>query len=281
MSAADGDGRRDRTWICPLASLALAAGVLLLFGWSVWTALAAVVLMACPVAWLWAAIAGRGPLPVPVGPVPQTRGLTMDWAAPVYDVMCRSMGLGPAFRERTLAVADLRAGERLLDAGCGTGVLTRLAADRVGAGGRAIGVDPGPDMIRVARANAAAARNAAEFRPGALEALPFEAASFDVVAISFVLHHLPEDLRPAGLAEARRVLKPGGRLVMVDLDWPALPLWWLAVWPPWLTRARGLLRGDAPDLLRRAGFVPVERVGRRAGLISLWKAVKPADATDR
>ena len=264
---------------CPLISLALAAALLLAFAPAWWSLLLAALLLACPISALWAAWSGRGPLPVPLGePVPATRGITMDYAVPFYDGMCRTMGLGAGFRRRTLALAGIRPGERVLDVGCGTGVLTRLAAEAVGPTGAATGIDPGPDMIRMARRNAAASASPARFHLAAVESLPFADAGFDVVLSSLMLHHLPADIRRQGLAEIRRVLKPGGRLLAVDFDRPANPLWWLVIWPMrMMPTIDANLRGQVPAELRAAGFAPVETLGHWRGLLGFWRARRPAE----
>lgn len=264
---------------CPLISLALAAAVLLAFAPAWWSLFVAVVLLACPVSALWAAWTGRGPLPVPLDePIPVTRGITMDYAVPVYDVLCRVIGLGAAFRKRTLELAGVRPGEHMLDVGCGTGVLTRLAAETVGPAGAATGIDPGPDMIRMARQNAAATASAARFHLAAVESLPFADAGFDVVLSSLMLHHLPADVRRQGLAEIRRVLKPGGRLLAVDIDRPENRLWWLVIWPMRMMPTVDCnLRGEVPAELRAAGFAPVEVLGHWRGLLGFWRAHRPAD----
>lgn len=224
---------------------------------------------ACGYAWFLA----RRAL-VPLEPAPATRGELMDWAAPFYDAGCALVGLGRRFRAWTLHHATLRAGERVLDVGCGTGVLTRLAAQAVGASGAAIGIDPGPAMIAEARRKASASR--AEFRLAAIEQLPFEDRRFDAVLSSLMLHHLPPDLKTQGLAEVYRVLRPGGRLVAVDLDRPANPLWWLLFWPArWMSGVAANLRGDVPACLRAAGFAPVEARARWLDLLTLWVARKP------
>jgi ArsR family transcriptional regulator len=80
--------------------------------------------------------------------------------------------------------------------------------------GRVIGVDASAEMLMAARERVAGLRNV-ELRSGSLEALPIESASLDAVTLMLVLHHLPA---PAvALTEAARVLKPGGRLLLVDM----------------------------------------------------------------
>lgn len=208
--------------------------------------------------------------------VPRTRGAVMNWQAPFYDLGCALVGLGRRFRAQTLRHAALQAGERMLDVGCGTGVLTCLAAAAVGPHGRAVGVDPAPRMIAVALRNATHAYSHAEFHVGVIERLPFADASFDVVLSSLMLHHLPPELKRAGLAEVYRVLRPGGRLVVVDLDHPGNPLWWLP-FGPWLLvpMIADNLRGRIPRYLEAAGFRPVRALGRWFVLLTFWSAARP------
>lgn len=208
--------------------------------------------------------------------VPGTRGMVMNWQAPFYDWGCRVIGLGRNFRAETLRYAMLKPGERVLDVGCGTGVLTRLAAEAVGPSGHVVGIDPSPGMIGVARVNATQISSRAEFKLAAIERLPFEDASFDVVLSSCMLHHLPAELKHEGLREVRRMLKPGGRFVAVDIDRPANPLWWLVIWPLLMMQMTAInLRGEIPDYLRGAGFERIQVKGRWAGWLSFWVATKP------
>ena len=114
------------------------------------------------------------------------------------------------------AVADLHPGETVLDLGSGAGADVLISARRVAPGGRAIGLDMTDEMLALARANAAAAGvENAEFVKGYLEDIPLPDASVDVVISNCVIN-LAADKRVV-LAEAARVLRPGGRFAVSDV----------------------------------------------------------------
>ena len=136
-----------------------------------------------------------------------------------YDlrILFHTRGRERQFREEQVRLAGLAAGDRVLDIGCGTGGFALAAARAVGTSGSVVGIDPSPEMAGRARSKARRAGSAATFQVAAIEALPFPDAAFDVVTISLVLHQLPADAIHRGMAEVRRVLKPGGRLFALDM----------------------------------------------------------------
>ncbi len=206
----------------------------------------------------------------------ETHGMPLNWLAPVYDKLCSTFGLGLAFRETTLRHATLKPGERVLDVGCGTGVLTRLAAEAVGEKGHVIGIDPATKMISIAKENAAIEKSHAEFRVATIENLPFEDSSFDCALSSLMIHHLPPDLKLTGLTEVYRVLRPGGRLLAVDIYRPVNLLWWIIAWVLYFSRfTRDHIAGRLPSYFRQAGFHQVETVGHSKGILTFWLAQKP------
>lgn len=121
-----------------------------------------------------------------------------------------------ALHARAAALLDLQPGQRVLDAGCGTGAVARRMLTAVGPTGRVVGIDPNPEMVDTCE----------RLSPGvtvhraALPDLPFDTASFDAVHCERVLQHV----RPAQacVAELLRVCRPGGRVALVDTDWLSL-----------------------------------------------------------
>jgi ubiquinone/menaquinone biosynthesis C-methylase UbiE len=123
-----------------------------------------------------------------------------------------------AARETYLGLLDIATGERVLDVGCGSGAVTREIARRVGSRGLAVGVDPSPALLAVARelAQEAGFADRVEFCEGTALRFPFPDRSFDAVVCVTVLSHVPRG--EAAIPELVRVLRSGGRLGVFDLD---------------------------------------------------------------
>lgn len=110
-----------------------------------------------------------------------------------------------------LRTADLRTGERVLDVACGTGIITRAAAEQVGQTGTVTAVDLAPDMLEVAKATPAAGAPI-QWHQADATSLPLPDASYDVALCQMGIMFMEDRTRP--LAELRRVLTPGGRVVI-------------------------------------------------------------------
>jgi arsenite methyltransferase len=127
-----------------------------------------------------------------------------------------------AQRCATLEVLDLRAGEQVLDIGSGPGLLAYDMAATVGPQGRLCGIDTSEPMLAMA-GKRCAGQPWAEFRPADATRLPYPDASFDAAVSTQVYEYVPDI--PAALTELHRVLRPGGRAVIVDTDYGSLVIY--------------------------------------------------------
>jgi arsenite methyltransferase len=163
-----------------------------------------------------------------------------------------------AQRRAVLSALQLKAGERVLDIGSGPGFMTLEMAAVVGSEGRVHGIDPSESMLNLAR-NRCAEYPWAEFQSADALNLPFEDHSFDV-AVSTQVYEYVADI-PAALAELRRVLRPGGRALILDTDYGSLVIHTeneprmarvLAAWDEHFVHAK--LPRSLSSQLREAGF---------------------------
>lgn len=144
--------------------------------------------------------------------------------APVYDRLNTVMTLGAdqGWRRAAARACGLVSGGQALDVACGTGKLTVLLAAAVGPTGRVVGLDASEEMLEIARRQSGAGDQVVFVRGDAL-ALPFADGTFDAAAIAFGLRNLADYRR--GLAEMARVVRPGGRVVCLELTHPRPRLW--------------------------------------------------------
>jgi len=161
------------------------------------------------------------------------------------------------------ALADLREGETVLDLGSGGGIDVFLAAKKVGPKGRVIGVDMTEEMVQLARGNAEEmnARNV-DFRLGEIENLPVEDGIVDVIISNCVINLSPDKDRV--FAEAFRVLKPGGRMLISDIVTQGeLPNEIRENLEMWATCIAGALdEKEYLQKIRNAGFKKVRIIGK-------------------
>lgn len=152
-------------------------------------------------------------------PQPTTDGATIG-PARTYEALSKLVFAGRRRRvfSRLVELSGAQRGDRVLDIGCGPGYLTRLAADAIGPGGEAVGIDASPSVIGYAQRTTRQAN--CTFRLGTAEALDLPDGSFDVVLSNLMIHHLPEDKRAEAITETFRVLRPGGRLLVADFRPP-------------------------------------------------------------
>jgi demethylmenaquinone methyltransferase / 2-methoxy-6-polyprenyl-1,4-benzoquinol methylase len=206
---------------------------------------------------------------------PQVRAM-FDRIARVYDRMNSVMtaGMHHRWRERAADLADLAPGARALDVACGTGDLALELARRVGPGGEVVACDFSDQMLELARAKAAATPTVRVEWANALE-LPYRDDEFAAATVGFGARNFSDLER--GLSEMARVVRPGGKVVVLEITTPTRPplstfyrLWFDRVVP-----ALGRVAGDAdaytylPSSVRRfpgphALAATMERCGLRS-----------------
>jgi demethylmenaquinone methyltransferase/2-methoxy-6-polyprenyl-1,4-benzoquinol methylase len=224
----------------------------------------------------------------------RVRGV-FDSVASKYDVMndVLSMGLHRAWKAYTVSVANVQPGDKVLDIAGGTGDLARAFARRAGREGRVVLTDINEAMLRTGRDRLL---NEGLVLPTAAcdaEKLPFATGTFDLVSVAFGLRNMTH--KDQALAEMNRVLRPGGRLLVLEFSKPAAALqkpydWYSFKFMPLMGR---LIAGDGdsyqylaesirmhPDqaalkaLMQTAGFAHVDVHNLAAGIVALHVGIK-------
>ena len=224
----------------------------------------------------------------------RVRGV-FDSVASKYDVMndLMSMGLHRAWKAYTVAVANARPGDRVLDIAGGTGDLARAFDKKVGPSGLVVHTDINEAMLRQGRDRLT---DAGVLLPTSIcdaETLPFPEAAFDIVCVAFGLRNMTH--KDKALSEMSRVLRPGGRLLVLEFSKVAQPLEKLYDWYSFkvLPRVGQWVAGDAESyqylaesirmhpsqaelkaMLKVAGFGHVDVHNLSAGIVALHVGIK-------
>ena len=224
----------------------------------------------------------------------RVRGV-FDSVASRYDVMndLMSLGLHRAWKAYTVAVANLRQGDRVLDLAGGTGDLARAFARKVGDKGMVVHTDINEAMLRRGRDRLIDEGLVLPTVICDAEALPFAAGGFDLVSVAFGLRNMTHKDR--ALAEMNRVLRPGGRLLVLEFSKIAPPLAKTYDWYSFnvLPRLGQLVAGDATSyrylaesirmhpgqaelkaMMKSAGFGHVDVHNLSAGVVALHVGIK-------
>ena len=218
-----------------------------------------------------------------------------DSVAPKYDVMndLMSMGLHRAWKAYTVMVADVREGFQVLDIAGGTGDLALAFSKKVGKTGRVVHTDINEAMLRTGRDRLLNAGVALPTMVCDAEKLPFPDNHFDVVSVAFGLRNMTH--KDIALAEMNRVLKPGGKLLVLEFSKVARPLEKAYDWYSFkvLPRLGKLVAGDdasyrylaesirmhptqneLKDLMHKALFGHVDYHNLTGGMVALHVGIK-------
>ncbi|WP_321389752.1 class I SAM-dependent methyltransferase [uncultured Desulfuromusa sp.] len=216
------------------------------------------------------------PSPQTPGPAAlPTRGRVLVHAAVIYDAVQPLVTLGQEARlNRWLAEQiSLPDGEQVLDVGCGTGLLTVQIA-RGNPGLHVIGIDASRPMIDVA--NRKRSSSDCRFQQALGEDLPFPDSHFAMVTSALFFHHVDRDLKQQTLQEIYRVLKPGGELLIADMDKPYTLLGWAMSWTAWKLFRQPEIKENMDGILREeietAGFLNLTELSRFSGYIRVLHA---------
>ena len=218
-----------------------------------------------------------------------------DSVASRYDVMndLMSMGLHRAWKAYTVMVADVREGQQVLDIAGGTGDLAMAFAKKAGPSGRVVHTDINETMLRTGRDRLVDAGQVLPTLVCDAERLPFASESFDLVSVAFGLRNMTH--KDMALREMHRVLRPSGKLLVLEFSRVAKPLEKVYDWYSFqvLPRLGRLIAGDAdsyrylaesirmhPDqdtlksMMREGGFGHVDYHNLSGGVVALHVGIK-------
>ncbi len=182
----------------------------------------------------------------------------LNFLTPIYDFSLEIVGLGKSFKRTAISLSGLKKNDRLLDVGCATGTLL-LEAKKLHPAIEAVGVDPDPKALSIARKKLRRSNINANLVRTRAEKMPFKDNYFDVVISTLAFHHIPHKAKHEAMREIYRILTPGGAFLLADIGRPKNIIWKLIL----KAEVRLIekweyvddnLKGNIPIFMRRAGF---------------------------
>lgn len=211
-----------------------------------------------------------------------TRGRTLSHVANLYDILSPLMTF---YQEKRLSLKaiklmSLRKGNRVLDIGCGTGTVTLDIArqlDHLGGGAKVIGIDAAAKMIEKAQDKLDGHSNV-DFVVAAAENLDYPDNSFDSIISTFFFHHIDYTLKCQTLTNIYRILKEGGKAIIVDVDVPSNCFGKFCAWAGYYLFRQNEIKENIEAKLRKAiestAFKNYKIISHHLGYISIFELVK-------
>jgi len=209
----------------------------------------------------------------------KTKGkIIPKWSSKYVDTIENIIFLGRLEKiwNRLITASELKPSEKVIDVGCGSGKLTLMIAKKLKDGGEVIGIDASENMINECTRSGLHKEYPVKFQVGLMEKLSFADNYFDVVITSLAIHHVPKDVKFAAFKEFSRVLKTGGRLLILDHGKPyRLGLKFLFFPMRWniLEFQAENFRGEIPNMIKSV-FHNVEEKDKFYGWLRIWRAIK-------
>jgi ubiquinone/menaquinone biosynthesis C-methylase UbiE len=207
--------------------------------------------------------------------------LRFDSLTRIYDPVVAITSRETAFKRRLLQHAGIKDGEAVLDVACGSGTLA-IEIKKSHAKARVAGIDGDRAILTRARAKAQEAGVTVDFRRGLSNDLPYDARSFDVVVSTLFFHHLTDEAKADTAEEVKRVLRPGGRVLIADWGRPQDPLMRMMFLNVQFLDGFGNtssnVAGKLPEFLRDAGLqrvAVVDRMRTPLGTIEIVSGIRP------
>ncbi|MBM4102443.1 MAG: methyltransferase domain-containing protein [Planctomycetes bacterium] len=206
-----------------------------------------------------------------------TRGRTLDYAASIYDWLSPLMTFGHEKRmgQIALELLELKGHEKIIDIGCGTGSLTIEAGRKLSAekGGSIVGVDAAAKMIMLARKKNVEIPQV-RFDISAAEQLRYDDETFDFALSTFFFHHIDFELKKTVLNEMWRILKRGGKAVIVDIDTPTNIFGKICAWSGYILfrqeEIRENIKGKLREVMLSSKFGDFKFISSHLGYVSIF-----------